>query len=68
MLASSSWIFLSFSILTGFGFTTTGRLTSGTAGSSSRLNQSENSDLFPKSLSSWSCIARAVFFPETHPR
>lgn len=60
MRASNAAIFSSCSMLTGFGLMTTGLFGAAAAdGSSSLLNQSENSDLDPKSFNSVSCIARA---------
>lgn len=64
-LASNSAILASCSRLRGFGFSTAGGF-----GTSSRANQSENSGFVPNSLSSWSCIARAVNLSAClrHPR
>lgn len=60
MRASKAAIFSSCSTLIGFGLMTTGLFGAAAAdGSSSLLNQSENSDFDPKSFSSASCIARA---------
>ena len=58
ILSSNCTIFSSCSIFRGFGFTMAGGL--GTSSTSSRGNQSENSDFAEKSFSSWSWIARAV--------
>ena len=55
ILSSNCTIFSSCSIFRGFGLTMAGGL-----GTSSRGNQSENSDFAEKSFSSWSWIARAV--------
>lgn len=60
MRASKAAIFSSCSTLMGFGLMTTGLFGAAAAdGSSSLLNQSENSDLDPNSFNSASCIARA---------
>lgn len=60
MRASKAAIFSSCSTLIGFGLMTTGLFGAVAAdGSSSLLNQSENSDFDPKSFKRASCIARA---------
>jgi hypothetical protein len=56
MFSSNCTIFSSSSTFLGFGLRMVGF-----SSPSSRLNQSENSDRDAKSLSNWSCIARAAF-------
>jgi hypothetical protein len=54
---SNSWIFAAFWMFLGFGLVTRGTVV---FGASSRLNQSDISDLFAKSLSNSSWITRAA--------